>query len=144
MQAERQQRFLEVLLYGTDAVKAFVDGADGGQPAAEAEALHAVAVPGPDPVRDGNDGKAVALQGGGAQRGLGDADDGDVREFLQCGHARVAEGRDNDAVDGCAVHLSGVFGDDLCHGAGGDQGLKAGFDVFDAVPGGADHQFGAR
>ena len=44
----------------------------------EAEALHTVLVPGPDPVRDGDDGDAVPLQGGGAECGLGDPDDGDV------------------------------------------------------------------
>ena len=98
--AECQQGFLEVLLHGADAVQAFVDGADGGQPSAEAEALHAVQVPGPDPVGDGDDGEAVPLQCSGAEGCLGDADDGNVGEFLQGRHARVPEGGDHDAVDG--------------------------------------------
>ena len=139
--AEGQQGCLEVLLHGGDAVEGLVDGADGCEPAAEAEALHAVLVPGPDPVRNGDDGEPVALQGGGAECGLGDPDDGDVGEFLQGRHPGVPEGGDHDAVDAGAV--AGVLGDDFGDGARRDQGLKTGFDVFDAEPGGPDHEFGS-
>ena len=140
--AEGQQGGLEVLLHGGDAVEGLVDGADGREPAAEAEAFHAVLVPGPDPVRDGDDGEPVPLQGGGAECGLGDPDDGDVGEFLQRRHPGVPEGGDHDAVDAGAA-VARVLGDDFGDGSRRDQGLKAGFDVFDAVPGGPDHEFGS-
>ncbi len=39
--------------------------------------------------------------------------------------------------------VAGVLGDDFGDGARRDQGLKTGFDVFDAVPGGPDHEFGS-
>gem|GEM_PF-5762775 len=79
----------------------------------------------------------MPLQGGGAECGLGNSDDGDVGEFLQCRHSGVAECGHHYAVDAGAV--AGVLGDDFGDGSRRDQGLKAGFDVFDAVPGGPDH-----